>query len=82
MPMIRDLLNRILGCRHRHMTLPLTIGPRSTAEGGPAAQTYVVCLDCGEQIAYDWEAMRHGPAARSAHSMMRWWRPRHSRTQI
>ena len=39
-------------CLHLHRTFP--ISPRS---GPRAGQTYVVCLDCGEEREYDWERM-------------------------
>ncbi len=46
------------------MTRPIT--PVSKP-GEPASETYVVCLDCGRQFAYDWDHMRVGkPIARSA----------------
>jgi hypothetical protein len=28
--------------------------------GTPAGETYVVCLDCGKHISYDWTKMRLG----------------------
>jgi len=42
-----------------------------------ANRTYVVCLDCGKEFAYDWKAMRVGeavdapPAARAAQAFYR-----------
>lgn len=47
--MFQSLLN-FLSCRHRRFTRPIT------SDG----QTYVVCLECGKQFAYDWEAMHIG----------------------
>jgi len=35
------------------MTLP-------SKPGGQGGQSYVVCLDCGGQFAYDWKEMRVG----------------------
>lgn len=41
----------LLRCPHRNMSRPIT-----PAHSG----TYVVCLDCGTQLPYDWENMRIG----------------------
>jgi hypothetical protein len=41
------------GCAHRRKTFPMTLRSR-----GLAAETYVVCLDCGGHFAYDWSRMR------------------------
>lgn len=50
-----DAVLRILlfRCPHRNMSRPMT-----PAHSG----TYVVCLDCGTQLPYDWENMRVGRA--------------------
>jgi len=53
-------LQHLFGCRHHKTTFPLTPARRkatlSTAESIP--QTYVACLDCGKELAYDWDKMR------------------------
>ena len=47
------------GCSHRRKTFPFT--PRSTVsanhQSGTPAETYIVCLDCGRKLAYDWNQM-------------------------
>jgi hypothetical protein len=47
------------GCSHRRKTFPFT--PRSTVSAnqqpGTRVETYVVCLDCGRKLAYDWTRM-------------------------
>ena len=40
------------GCHHDHLTRPFTIARPGYKE------TYLVCLDCGHQLAYSAEAMR------------------------
>jgi hypothetical protein len=55
--MIRPIFESLLGCSHRPLTRPIT--PLSKP-GEPAGETYVVCLDCGRQFAYDWDRMRIG----------------------
>ena len=50
--MIDTVLNRLFNCPHRHLTRPFTPSNH--------AGTYVVCLDCTKQFAYDLEHMRIG----------------------
>jgi hypothetical protein len=52
-----SLYDSVFGCRHRRMTRPMT---PVTRPGVPSGETYVVCLDCGKQFAYDWDHMRLG----------------------
>ncbi|HSB75700.1 MAG TPA: hypothetical protein VLC12_08620 [Terriglobales bacterium] len=70
-----DLWDVFFGCRHRHYSFPISskiLKQRSPAAG--VTGTYVVCLDCGQEFAYDWEQMkvasplRPAPAALRAHS--------------
>jgi hypothetical protein len=77
---LRDLVaalwDAFFGCRHQHYSFPITskILKQRTAAAIETG-TYVVCLDCGKEFAYDWQqmkvvsALRPAPAAlRSAHS--------------
>ena len=63
--MLQVLFNTLFGCSHQRTTFPLTPARRN---GGPALSatqrmgTYVTCLDCGKEFAYDWKAMRVGQA--------------------
>jgi len=63
--MFQSLIDTLFGCSHRRTTFPLTPARRN---GGPALSgtqrngTYVTCLDCGKEFAYDWKAMRVGEA--------------------
>ncbi len=64
--MISGAFDRLFGCQHRRMTRPIT--PVSKP-GVPSGETYVVCLDCGKQFAYEWAHMRIGkPIERSTES--------------
>jgi hypothetical protein len=62
MNMDNSLFQVLFGCGHHKTTFPLTpirrvrIAESATTE--PTAQTYVVCLDCGKELAYDWDTMR------------------------
>lgn len=60
--MLQSLLNSLFGCSHRRTTFPLTPLRRSAAcpTQGARAGTYVVCLDCGKEFAYNWEYMQVG----------------------
>jgi hypothetical protein len=55
--MIGLLLNMLFGCSHRQLTRPIT--PVKKA-GVPQGDTYVACLECGQQFAYDLKEMRIG----------------------
>jgi hypothetical protein len=61
--MIDSVLNLLFRCSHRRLTRPVT--PVSKA-GVPQGPTYVVCLDCGKQFAYNFQEMRIGRALESS----------------
>jgi hypothetical protein len=64
--MIDSLLNLLFRCSHRRLTRPVTPVNRAGVSDG---QTYVVCLDCGKQFAYDLRKMRiEGPLDSSPHT--------------
>lgn len=52
-----------LSCRHNKLTKPFAAAMTQTAVGsdwGPVTEYthYVVCLECGKKMAYDWSNMR------------------------
>lgn len=53
------VFDALFGCWHKNISFPQT-HKRGERRSGAAAQagTYVVCLDCGREFAYDWERMR------------------------
>ena len=59
--MFDSLLNAFFGCAHRRTTFPIS-PVRKLAVSNPhiSRGTYVVCLDCGQEFAYDWQEMRIG----------------------
>src|SRR2546428_10460094 len=64
--MIDSIYNILFRCRHRRTTFPLSPVSRP---GAPQGDKYVVCLDCGKRLPYDWERMRIGtPAPETAGS--------------
>ena len=60
--MLQSLINALFSCSHQRTTFPQTPS-RKNAYQAPGAMrngTYVVCLDCGKEFAYDWNSMRVG----------------------
>ncbi|QOY86432.1 TraR/DksA C4-type zinc finger protein [Paludibaculum fermentans] len=57
---LADLIEWLFGCQHRRTTFPLTLPDRERDSGTPAVdqETYVVCLECGRHIPYDWKKTR------------------------
>jgi hypothetical protein len=59
------MFDSLFGCSHQRTTFPIT--PRRSYAGSPAVTaqqsgTYVACLDCGKEFAYDWKSMSIGEA--------------------
>jgi len=57
--MFRKLFDALFGCWHNNLNFPMTV--RSGSRRSAAASltgTYVVCLDCGKEFAYNWREMR------------------------
>jgi predicted protein tyrosine phosphatase len=54
--MLAKLFDAVFGCSHGHYSFPRkTRASRSAA--ARLTGTYVVCLDCGKEFAYDWNEM-------------------------
>jgi hypothetical protein len=54
-----SLFDLMFGCSHKRCSFPMTT--RGAKRRSPAAAltgTYVVCLDCGKEFAYDWKSMK------------------------
>jgi hypothetical protein len=57
--MFSRLMETMFGCWHSHYSFPMTVRPGSRRNQTAARLgTYVVCLDCGKELAYDWQQMR------------------------
>jgi len=57
--MFSRLMETIFGCWHSHYSFPMTVRAGSRRNHAAARLgTYVVCLDCGKELAYDWQQMR------------------------
>jgi hypothetical protein len=52
-------LDVLFGCPHKNLSFPITVrGARRRPQAASVTGTYVVCLDCGHEMAYDWGEMR------------------------
>ena len=53
------IFDALFGCWHKNISFPQThkSGKRRSAAATETG-TYVVCLDCGQEFAYDWQQMR------------------------
>jgi hypothetical protein len=70
--MVEKFIDAIFGCWHNHYSFPITVRPglrRSRAAS--VTGTYVVCLDCGKEFAYDWQEMKVVEAGRKSSSGVR-----------
>ena len=57
--MLSKLTDLLFGCTHRNYSFPMSKRPGQRRSGASMATgTYVVCLDCGKEFAYDWKLMR------------------------
>ncbi len=57
--MVAKLLDAFFGCWHTHYSFPLTVRPGVRRNRAASLTgTYVVCLDCGKELPYDWQEMR------------------------
>ena len=58
--MLAKLVERLFGCSHFDYSFPITIKSDRALYIDRPKGTYVVCLDCGRELPYDWNAMRVG----------------------
>jgi hypothetical protein len=57
--MLSKFLSGIFGCWHSNYSFPITVrGGSRRIKAAARTGTYVVCLDCGKEFAYDWHEMR------------------------
>jgi hypothetical protein len=56
--MIAKILDAVFGCWHSQYSFPITVRSRTRSQAAALTGTYVVCLDCGKELPYDWEEMR------------------------
>ncbi len=57
--MMSGLVDFLFGCWHSNYSFPITAKPgERRSKASRATGTYVVCLDCGKEFAYDWQQMK------------------------
>jgi hypothetical protein len=59
--MITKLVDAFFGCWHNRYSFPITMRSRKSSRPSAASMltgTYVVCLDCGKELPYDWQEMK------------------------
>lgn len=56
--MLSILLDALFGCWHRNYTFPRTVRRGERSAAASLTGTYVVCLDCGKELPYDWNTMK------------------------
>ena len=56
--MITKLMELLFGCSHANYGFPITRKSGRFRRGSAVKRTYVVCLDCAQELQYDWEEMR------------------------
>jgi len=53
------LFDAFFGCWHGNYSFPITARSASRRNSAAALTgTYVVCLDCGKELPYDWQGMK------------------------
>ena len=56
--MFSRVLDALFGCLHSHYSFPITIKKGHRCDAALPTGTYVVCLDCGKELPYDWKQMK------------------------
>jgi len=57
--MFSRLVDAMFGCWHSRYSFPITVRPGAArSRAAFRTGTYVVCLDCGKELPYDWKTMK------------------------
>ena len=56
--MFSRVLDVLFGCTHSRYSFPITLRKGSRSRAAFPTGTYVVCLDCGREMPYDWKQMK------------------------
>jgi RNase P subunit RPR2 len=60
--MPRSLFKLLFGCAHKRTTFPVK----------RSSQTHVTCLDCGEELVYDWNRMEIEDGGNRGRGLLHW----------
>ena len=64
--MLANVFDALFGCWHKNYSFPRSIRRGERSPVAKVTGTYVVCLDCGKELPYDWNTMRIVSAPREA----------------
>lgn len=56
--MFSRIVDLLFGCLHTRYSFPLTVKSGQRSRAAFPTGTYVVCLNCGKEMPYDWKEMR------------------------
>jgi len=56
--MLAKVLESFFGCWHSRYSFPITVKRGRRSAAAIVTGTYVVCLDCGKELPYDWKQMK------------------------
>ena len=57
--MFGKLFDALFGCWHSEYSFPITVrAGQRRSQAATLTGTYVVCLHCGKEFAYDWQQMK------------------------
>ncbi len=63
------LFDMVFGCSHKRCSFPITVrGKQRRSAAASLTGTYIVCLDCGQEFAYDWNEMKLVDAGNTDHA--------------
>jgi hypothetical protein len=66
--MLHSVWNTFFGCRHQRTTFPFTPKRDAAMLSAAPSNTYVACLDCGQELSYDWHSMQVGAPIKTTES--------------
>lgn len=69
--MIARLFDAFFGCWHSRYSFPITVRKSARHGASSLTGTYVVCLDCGKELPYDWREMRVISGSKADHAAVR-----------
>jgi len=56
--MLANVVDLLFGCWHKNYSFPRSTRRGERSKAASVTGTYVVCLDCGKELPYDWSSMK------------------------